>query len=247
MNRKNRPGIKIVPLLFLYMLMTGCAGADIREEGDNDPLKGMNNVFYGINDVLDKGFLEPVAELYESYLPSSVQIGISNFFDNLAYPGVIINSVLQGRIGDGVEGTGRFVVNTVFGIAGLFDPATPLGFERHEEDFGQTLGVWGAGEGAYLVLPAVGPNSVRDAPGLVADLFTNLLYCVESSVMIPLIALNAIERRAGFLQVTRLRDASPLDPYLFTREAYRQRRTHLIHNGHASYDYGEDEEENERL
>nr|VFJ87528.1 MAG: phospholipid-binding lipoprotein MlaA [Candidatus Kentron sp. LFY]VFJ90562.1 MAG: phospholipid-binding lipoprotein MlaA [Candidatus Kentron sp. LFY] len=246
MNRKKRFGIEIVLFLFLYMLASGCSGASAQEEGDGDPLKGMNEIFYGINDVLDKAFLEPVAEIYADHLPAGFQSGISNFFDNLAYPGVIINNILQGKIGNGIKSTGRFIINTIFGIGGLFDPATSLGLERQKEDFGQTLGVWGAGEGAYLVLPAIGPSSVRDTPGVVADIFTNLLYYAESSVMVPLIAVRAVERRADFLEVTRVRDKS-LDPYLFTREAYRQRRMDLIYDGEPPYQYDvyEDDEESQ--
>nr|VFK18770.1 MAG: phospholipid-binding lipoprotein MlaA [Candidatus Kentron sp. LPFa] len=241
MNRKKRSGIEIALFLFLYILANGCNGAEIHDEENVDSLEDMNHVFYGINDVLDKAFLEPVAEIYVDYLPKSIQFGISNFFDNLAYPGVIINNILQGKLGDGIESTGRFMVNTILGIGGLFDPATSLGLERHEEDFGQTLGVWGSGgEGAYLVLPALGPSSVRDAPGLVAELCTNLLYYLESSVMAPLIAVSAIKRRAEFLEITRLRDKSS-DPYLFTRDAYLQRRTYLIYDGEPPDEYDEHE------
>jgi len=229
----------IVLFLFLYLLANGCSGADTREEEDSDSLEEMNRVFYGINDLLDKAFLEPVAELYADHTPTSIQSGISNFFDNLAYPGVIINNFLQGKIGDGFKSTGRFIVNTILGIGGLFDPAASLGLERQEEDFGQTLGTWGAGEGYYLVLPAIGPNSVRDASGLVMGLFTNLLYYVESSVMIPLVVVDTIDRRADFLRVTRVRDESSLDPYLFTRDVYRQRRAYLIHDGESLYEYDE--------
>lgn len=238
MNRKKRSGIEIILFLFLYMLANGCNGADTYDEENSDPLEDVNNVFYGINDVLDKAFLEPTAEMYADYLPRGIQSGISNFFDNLAYPGVIINDFLQGKIGDGIESAGRFVVNTILGIGGLFDPATSLGLERHEEDFGQTLGVWGSGgEGAYVVLPVLGPNSVRDAPGLVAELCTNILYYLESSIMVPLIAVSAIERRAEFLEISRLRDRSPVDPYLFTRDAYLERRKHLIYDGKSTYNY----------
>lgn len=228
----------VVLFLFLYMLTNGCNGANV--EGDNDPLEGGNRVFYGFNNLLDKAFIEPVAELYMDHTPEPIRSGISNFFDNLAYPGVIINNILQGKIKDGFKGTGRFLVNSTIGIIGLFDPATHMGLQRQEEDFGQTLGAWGAGEGAYLVVPVIGPSSVRDAPGLVMELFTNLLYYVESSVMIPLIVVDTIDRRADLLRITRLRDRSPLDPYLFTRDTYRQRRAYLIHDGKSLYEYDDE-------
>nr|VFJ62824.1 MAG: phospholipid-binding lipoprotein MlaA [Candidatus Kentron sp. FW] len=241
MNGKNRPGIGIILFLFLYVLTNGCVGAEVDgERGNGDPLEGVNRVFYGVNDVLDDILLEPIAETYADYTPAVIQSGISNFFDNLAYPGVIINNILQGKIGYGLEGIGRFLINTIFGIGGLFDPATPLGFERHQEDLGQTLGTWGAGEGGYLVVPLIGPNSVRDVPGLVANLFTNLLYYTESSVMFPLFVVDAIDRRADYLTVTRLRDQVALDPYLFTREGYRNRREYLIYDGEVPEEYGEE-------
>nr|VFJ75953.1 MAG: phospholipid-binding lipoprotein MlaA [Candidatus Kentron sp. FW] len=244
MNGKNRPGIGIILFLFLYILTNGCVGSEIDEEwGDGDPLEDTNRVFYGVNDILDDVLLEPIAETYVDYTPAVIQSGISNFFDNLAYPGVIINNILQGKIGHGLEGIGRFLINTILGIGGLFDPATHLGFERHQEDLGQTLGTWGAGEGGYLVVPLVGPNSVRDVPGLVANLFTNLLYYAESSVMFPLFVIDAIDRRADYLTVTRLRDQVALDPYLFTREGYRERRKHLIYDGDVPEEYEEYEEE----
>nr|VFJ68749.1 MAG: phospholipid-binding lipoprotein MlaA [Candidatus Kentron sp. FW] len=241
MNGKNRPGIGIILFLFLYVLTNGCVGAEVDgERGNGDPLEGVNRVFYGVNDVLDDILLEPIAETYADYTPAVIQSGISNFFDNLAYPGVIINNILQGKIGYGLEGIGRFLINTIFGIGGLFDPATPLGFERHQEDLGQTLGTWGAGEGGYLVVPLIGPNSVRDVPGLVANLFTNLLYYTESSVMFPLFVVDAIDRRADYLTVTRLRDQVALDPYLFTREGYRNRREYLIYDGEVPEEYNEE-------
>nr|VFK54281.1 MAG: phospholipid-binding lipoprotein MlaA [Candidatus Kentron sp. TUN]VFK56261.1 MAG: phospholipid-binding lipoprotein MlaA [Candidatus Kentron sp. TUN] len=243
MNGKNRPGIEIILFLLLCLLANGSIRAEGHEKGNDDPLEGMNRVFYGVNDVPDKMLIEPVAEIYADHVPATIQSGISNFFDNLAYPGVIVNDILQGKIRDGFEDTWRFIVNTVFGIGGIFDPATHLGLERHKEDFGQTLATWGAGEGAYLVIPVVGSNSVRHAPGLVMGFFTNLLYYAEASVIFPLAIVNAIDRRADFLGVTHLRDGSMLDPYLFTRDAYRQRRTYLIHDGEPPYEYDEYDEE----
>ncbi|MBT8421344.1 MAG: VacJ family lipoprotein, partial [Gammaproteobacteria bacterium] len=173
MNGKTRFGLLMPLFLLLYVITNGCSATEIREEGSNDPLQGMNRVFYGINDVLDQAFVEPIAEAYVAYVPGRIRTSVSNFFDNLAYLGVVINDILQGKIEYAVKDTGRFVVNSTIGFGGIFDPATSMGLERHEEDFGQTLGVWGASEGSYLVLPALGPSSARDVPGVAMGFFTN--------------------------------------------------------------------------
>jgi len=246
MNNKNRLRSVISLFLSLYLVVNVCVAADADEyENDGDPLENLNQIFYGINDVIDRAFLEPVATFYVDHAPEGLQRGVSNFFDNIAYLGVIINDLLQGKGTDAAKDTGRFIVNTTIGIAGIFDPATSLGMERHEEDFGQTLGVWGAGEGAYLVLPLLGPSSVRDVPGVAMGMFTNILYYIEGSMLLPLIAVSAIDKRAELLTATRLRDQSTVgDPYIVTRSAYRQRRNHLIYDGDPPMDtYYEEEEE----
>lgn len=218
--------------LSLYALSGICGAAEETGEWEGgDPLIGMNQVFYGLNDVVDKAFVEPLADAYVAYIPGKIRTSISNFFDNLAYLGVVINDILQGKFENALKDTGRFTVNSTVGIAGLFDPATSIGLERHEEDFGQTLGVWGVGEGAYVVLPAMGPSSLRDIPGVAMGFFTNLLYYAEPGVLGPLLALHVIDYRAELLDVTHKRDESMLDPYVFTRDLYRQRRTHLIYDG----------------
>ncbi|VFM96453.1 MAG: phospholipid-binding lipoprotein MlaA, partial [Candidatus Kentron sp. G] len=211
--------------------------AEIDEnEEDGDPLRGVNRVFYGINDIVDKALVEPIAEVYVDHVHSGIRKSISNIFDNLAYLGVVINDILQGKIVHAVKDTGRFVVNSTIGIVGIFDPATSMGLERHDEDFGQTLGVWGAGEGAYLVLPALGPSSFRDVPGVVMGFFTDLLYYMDSSIMFPLIVVKVIDYRASMLDITRKRDESMLDPYLVTRSVYRQTRNELIYDGNVPFD-----------
>ena len=230
MNNGNMSRAVISTVILLAALTTGCATTS-QVDGANDPLQPVNEVFYGINDTLDRAFMQPIAEAYVEFLPDGIRSGVTNFFDNLYYPGVVINDLLQGKFEQGFSDAGRFVVNSTLGIGGLFDPATSMGLERHEEDFGQTLGTWGAGEGAYLVLPLGGPNSVRDAPDLVLSTFTNVMYYVESSLLLPLGVVKAVDDRANLLSATRLRDKTALDPYVFTRTAYRQRRTHLIYDG----------------
>ena len=140
----------------------------------------------------------------------------------------------------------RFVVNSTLGIGGLFDVSTGLGLERHEEDFGQTLGAWGMGAGNFVNLPLFGPSSVRDVPGLVVDAFTNVMTYVSLPVL-PLTALEMVNTRAELTDVIELRDQA-LDPYAFTREAYLQRREFLIHDGNPPLDaFDEEDEEGEKL
>jgi phospholipid-binding lipoprotein MlaA len=202
---------------------------------DEDPFEGFNRAMYQFNDVFDRYVGRPVAKAYRWVLPTPVRRGLGNFFNNLREPIVIVNDLLQGKPVQAAQDTGRFVTNTVIGLLGLFDPAEHLGMPRHDEDFGQTLGVWGAGEGPYFVWPFLGPRYMRDSIGWVADwqLWTpNLLEDVSTGQRNTLAVWNFIDTRAGLLDATDILDqAAGQDPYAFVREAYKQRRRHLIHDG----------------
>lgn len=219
--------LKILLLLLAMTLLGGCATT----ANGGDPLVGINRVFYDINDSLDTHFIKPVAEGYEKVTPKPVRTGVSNFFENVGYINVIFNDILQGKVNQGLADSGRFLINSTVGIGGLFDPATSMGLSRHNEDLGQSFGVWGAGEGAYLNLPLFGPSSLRDAPDLATSTYLNPLFYVTSTITIPLGILNAVNKRANLLEVTRVRDEAALDPYIFTREAYRQKRIFDIYDG----------------
>ena len=127
--------------------------------------------------------------------------------------------------------SGRFIINSTIGIGGLFDPATELGLEQHNEDLGQTFGVWGMGEGAYLTLPLVGPNSVRDLPNMATAMALSPFTYMNAVITVPLGVVNAINTRANLLEATSIRDQAALDPYVFVREAYRQQREFDIYDG----------------
>jgi phospholipid-binding lipoprotein MlaA len=142
-----------------------------------------------------------------------------------------LNAFLQGKGKQGLEDTSRFLINTTFGLCGLFDPATPLGLKAHNEDFGQTMAVWGVGKGPYLVLPLIGPNTVRNIPDLGVSVVTNILFYVTNPVAVPFAVLGLVDRRSRFDQAIQFRDETAVEPYLFTREAYLQRRNFLIHDG----------------
>ena len=154
---------RLIAALFLAALATGCATTRGDTTG-RDPWEGMNRTTYAFNDVLDKAVLKPVAKGYDWVLPGFAKEGVNNFFANLDDIPTGLNNMLQGKVGSGASDLGRFVVNSVFGVFGLWDIASPLGLEKHEEDFGQTLAVWGVNSGPYLVLPLFGPSNLRDGP-----------------------------------------------------------------------------------
>jgi phospholipid-binding lipoprotein MlaA len=216
--------------LLLLATMSGCATSG-QATDPSDPFEETNRSFYKFNDGLDKNFFQPVARGYAKVAPPGVRDSVTNFFDNATYLNVIMNAFLQGKFDQGFQDSGRFIVNSTLGIGGLFDPATGMGLPQHDEDLGQTFGVWGAEEGAYLMLPLFGPDTVRDVPDRITSPFTNPLFYLAGTITIPLTALQAINERANFLEATRLRDEAALDPYTFTREAFRQQRNFLIYDG----------------
>lgn len=232
-------------LLVCTFLATGCATMRPSEgsaetgksEADEqiDPNEETNRKFYEFTDMIDRNVVAPVADVYIKYVPGPMQRSIGNFYDNLAYPNVILNDFLQGKVRQGFEDSLRFVVNSTAGAAGLFDVATPLGLPQHDEDFGQTLGVWGVGTGSYLFVPLIGPSSYRDAPGLPVSLFTNVLFYAgtfaSGAFTAPITVLSIIDRRARLAGPMRVRDQAALDPYLFVREGFLQQRKHLIYDG----------------
>jgi phospholipid-binding lipoprotein MlaA len=207
-------------------LCSGCA--TVAENAD--PLEKVNRPIYNFNQKFDQVLLKPLADAYVKVTPQPVQTMVSHFYDNAAYPEVILNDFLQGKAEQGWSDIGRFIFNTVFGIAGLFDPATAVGMRQHDEDFGQTLGVWGAGQGAYLVLPVIGPNTVRDSPGIPFAIVTNLLFYISKGPAAwPLTILGGIDARARARAAFQFINMAALDPYAFTREAYLQHRDYLIY------------------
>ena len=221
-----------------FALLTGCAtmqSAD-PEVPDNDPFESVNRPIYRANDFIDRRIAKPVTEAYVSYTPQPVQNSVSNFFDNVVYPNVILNDFLQGKGTQGLEDLGRFLVNTTFGFLGVWDMATPLGLEAHDEDFGQTLGVWGMDESIYLVLPFIGPSTVRDVPNLGVSTVTNILFYVPSPYVVPVALLGFIDLRARLEEAITFRDETAVEPYLFTREAYLQHRKFLIYDGNPPID-----------
>jgi phospholipid-binding lipoprotein MlaA len=231
------PGIRAVcPALaaLALLLAAGCSSTATTDPGD--PHESLNRKFYSFNDTLDKNILEPVAKKYAAVTPDPLRESVTNFFDNVSYLNTIANDLLQGKLDDFFSDSGRFVVNSTIGIGGLFDPATGMGLEQRNEDLGQTFGVWGAGEGAYLTLPFLGPSSYRDLPAPVMGIFLNPLTYLTAVVTIPVNVVNAVNARANLLDASRIRDQAALDPYTFVREAWRQQREYEIYDGNPPGD-----------
>ena len=173
-------------LLLFAALSAGCAttpqenqniSTSDEEEGSSiDPYESVNRPLYDFTDTIDRNVLAPVADTYIDWIPKPVRTSVGNFYDNLAYPNTIINSFLQGKMIQGTEDSLRLVVNSTIGLAGLFDVATPMGLKRHDEDFGQTLGVWGVDSTSYMYLPILGPTSNRDVYGIPFTMASNALF-----------------------------------------------------------------------
>ncbi len=214
----------------------GAAPPDAQAGQDNahDPFEGFNRAMYSFNDKLDRYALKPVAKGYRAITPAPVRKSVANFFSNLHDPVVMLNNLLQGKPGRAASDFSRFFVNSTIGVFGLFDVSSKWAMPKHDEDFGQTLAVWGVGDGPYLVLPFFGPSNMRDAPALVVDWETYPPNRVKghSGTRDKMFVLEVIDKRAQLLAASDiLEQAAGKDPYVFVREAYRQRRRNLIYDG----------------
>ncbi len=224
--------LPVIAFLSMAMALNGCTTV-----ANKDPLEGINRGVYKFNDVADKAVIKPVAGAYKAVTPVPVRSGINNFFTNLGTLVTTVNQLLQFKFNEAADSAGRFVINSTFGIAGLIDVASMDGVKQYNEDFGKTLGHYGVGDGAYLVLPFLGPSTVRDTGGLVVDsyAFDPLGYIDSPSVRNSLVATKFLDKRAQYLPASDLVDDAALDPYVFMRDAYLQRR-HLQINGKPDTD-----------
>ena len=222
------------------LLLGGCASTG----NPRDPLEPLNRAIYKFNDGADHLLIKPAAEFYRFILPEFMRTGVSNFFSNINDVIVALNSLLQGKVTQAGSDVARLIVNSTVGVLGLFDVATEIGLEKHNEDFGQTLGYWGIGDGPYLVLPFLGPSSARDAVGWVGDFYTwPITYVEPERDRNILIAVRFISLRADLLEASRILETAALDPYEFVRDAFLQRRRNLVYDGKPPPD--EDDIEND--
>lgn len=217
-------------LMGIAFLLAGCATTG---EGDpRDPFEGWNRGVYKFNDKFDDVLARPVAQTYEDFMPREIRSRVRNFFANLADPFIGVNNMLQGKVSEGLDDWTRFILNTTVGLVGIHDVATDFGLEKHNEDFGQTFGRWGAGTGPYLVLPIFGSSNLRDGIGLAADIYTDPLGEVRPiDVRNSAIAARAVQVRADLLGASRILQEAALDRYVFQRDAHLQRRRSLVYDG----------------
>jgi phospholipid-binding lipoprotein MlaA len=226
------------------LLLGGCATTGPATPGD--PWEGFNRKVFAFNEAVDDAVLRPVAEGYRNHVPQLVRTGVSNFLGNIGDAWSAANHFLQGKAQSGLEQTMRFLTNTLFGLGGLLDPASEMGLKRHAEDFGQTLGRWGFGPGPYLVLPLLGPSSVRDGIGRVPDMAASPSNLFDDSKANSLATvLTVVDARASLLGVTGLADRVALDKYSFFRQGYLARRQDAVYDGappaEAFEDIGDDD------
>lgn len=213
--------------------LTGCASVQTPTPGD--PLEGLNRTVFKFNDTVDTYALKPVAKGYQWAVPQPVRSSVTNFFSNVGDVYIAANELLQLKIADGVGDVMRVVINTVFGVGGLFDVATLAKLPKHSSDFGITLGHYGMPSGPYLVLPLLGPSTVRDTAGLAVDYYGNpLSYVHPSSVSWALYGVNLVNTRANLLTTVDVLSGAAIDKYSFIRNAYLQRRRFLISGGDGS-------------
>ena len=224
MTRFHAAVISVCALLF-----AGCASTNAPKA---DPFEGLNRATYKFNDTVDKAVLKPVAKGYQAVTPQFVRTGISNVFTNIGDVGTAVNSLLQGKPGNAISDAGRFIVNSTFGILGLFDLATPMGLEKHSEDFGLTLGKWGVDSGPYLVIPLMGPTTLRDVAARPVDAYTGYFrYIDHIPTRNSTFGVEIIDLRANLLGASDTLDTAALDKYQFMRDAFLQRRLSQVYDG----------------
>jgi len=211
--------------VMLCLWLGACATPMAERSDPRDPYENLNRKVFTVNQVFDQILLKPVAKGYSNYVPDFIQTTVGNFFGNLADVWTAVNNFLQGKPREGMQDTGRVAVNTVFGVAGLADVATKLGIPKHQEDFGQTLGVWGVKPGPYVMLPLFGPSTLRDAVAKPLDLYVDPVNLASSAdVEFSLRAMRLVDDRARLLPTTDMIEKVALDPYQFVRDAHFQQR-----------------------
>ena len=222
-------------LLSLVLSLSACATTGERDP--QDPFESYNRAAHEFNYQADRFVLKPVAQVYDTVVPEPISWGISNFFSNLNEISVVINDLLQGKFEQAAHDAGRFALNTTVGVGGIFDVAGHAGHHKNNEDFGQTLGVWGVESGPYLVLPFLGPSTVRDTAALPVDMYTDpVMYVEGDDARLALVATRVIDLRASLLGSERVLAAATDDNYLYIREAFLQRRQNLVYDGNPPMD-----------
>ena len=231
MHQRRPTATRRILLVLLGAAVSGCASKDSPTFDERDPFEPVNRVFFQVNDIADRVVFRQAAYTYELFVPNVARQGVNNIFTNFGVLRDMANNVLQGKPRRGFSDAARFSLNFTLGWGGLFDPATSAGLAQHNEDFGQTLGVWGLPPGPYLMLPLFGPNTVRSTAGFLVDrTFSPLSYDKNTRRRHALIALNIVRIRANLLFLNKQLDRS-YDPYVFVRDAILQRQRFLRYDG----------------
>ncbi|MFK8048068.1 MAG: VacJ family lipoprotein [Halioglobus sp.] len=223
------PNMNFFRTFALTLLLSLSAFSLAEDEKNVDPFESINRPVFAFNDGFDKYFFRPLALGYDFVMPDFAQAGVGNFFSNLLDANAAVNSILQGELGGAAKGTGRFLVNSTIGILGLVDVATPMGIDPYKTDFGHTLAVWGAPSGPYIMVPLMGPRTVRSGAGSVVDSFASLTQTVDHvPTLNSMRGVDLVDSRAGLL---RIDDLVTGDRYIFLRDAYLQQRAELTGDG----------------
>lgn len=235
----------------LLLLLSACTSIPPEQRSENDAWEPMNRTLYKVNTVIDNATTKPLAKGYRKVVPGPVRTGVTNVYTNLTTPRSALNNFLQGKPKRGFSEVGRFLINSSFGLAGIFDVATASGMDEYREDFGQTAAVWGVPNGPYVMLPLLGPRTLRDAVTLPLDIASDpVIYIEHASARDPAIVLGIIDLRYRLLAADKFLQDSK-DRYLTTRESYLQNREYQIYDGNPPeddefYDEFFDEEEDEQ-
>ncbi|HSC69662.1 MAG TPA: VacJ family lipoprotein [Cellvibrio sp.] len=236
--------------IFNHLLLSGLLGFAVpasswaQTDQNSDPWQGFNRAMFSFNEIIDRWVAKPVAKTYKFVMPDPLEMGVSNIFNNLLEVPNTVNGVLQGDFRGAAHDTGRLLVNTTLGVGGLLDVAQYMNLPADDqEDFGQTLAVWGIGQGPYLVLPFLGPSTVRDGFGKPVDWYTNPgTYVDHRRTQNTVVAVSLVDSRASLLD---LEENITGDRYVFIRDVYLQRRDFLINNGEVEDDFGAEDFEGE--
>jgi phospholipid-binding lipoprotein MlaA len=236
--------VSVLKLLFVLALAAAGGCATTGESDPRDPLEPLNRAIYRFNDGVDQAIAKPVATVYRDVVPEPLRDYVRNFFSNIGDLFIGFNNILQGKPDEGLQDWARFAFNSVLGIFGINDVASDMGFEKHNEDFGQTFGRWGFSEGPYLVLPLLGSSDLRDGIGTALDLYYDPVTDFRPiRVRNSAVVLRFISLRADLLDASRLLEEAALDKYVFQRDAYLQRRRNLVYDGQPPREKREREEE----
>lgn len=228
-------------VLFTTLVIGGCSSIPKEQRDPRDPWQPYNRAMFRFNTDFDNAFFKPAAQGYQAITPEPVNHGITNFFNNVADVTSAVNNVLQFKLSRAGTDVGRVLVNTTVGLVGFIDVATNMGIPSYKEDFGQTLGYWGFGDGPYFVMPILGPSSVRDTFGFAGDVLIDPFFSLQKDeIYWGFVVLRAIDTRAGLLAAGDLVDEAALDRYAFVRDAYLQRRRNLVHDGNPPADQDDD-------